>query len=186
MMGSRTADEALLAAARAGDDAAFAEFYRRHLPAIAAFHRRAARDPELVLDLVAETFAAVVAGLDRFDPERGSALGWLFGIAANKQRESLRRGRVESRARRGLSLEPLQFDDAALVRVEEIAEAGATGLLEALARLPEDQRSAVQARVVDERPYEEIAQELRCSEAVVRQRVRRGLLRLRRLWEKPA
>jgi RNA polymerase sigma-70 factor (ECF subfamily) len=185
-MGQTATDEALLAAARDGDEAAFGEFYRRHVPSITAFHRRGVGNPEAALDLVAETFAAVVTSLDRFDPRLGSGLGWLFGIAANKQRESLRRGRVESAARRRLGLEPLVFDDAALARVEEIAEAGASGLLEALERLPDDQRAAVQARVVDERPYAEIAAELRCSEAVVRQRVRRGLLRLRRLWEEPA
>jgi RNA polymerase sigma-70 factor (ECF subfamily) len=179
-------DETLIAAACEGDDRAFAEFYRRHLPVITAFHRRAVRDPEACLDLVAETFAGLVKALDRFDPEQGSALGWLFGIAANKQRESLRRGRVESDARRRLALDPLRYDDAALARVEEIAEAGASGLLAALAALPEDQRAAIQARVVDERDYADIAGELRCSEAVVRQRVRRGLMRLRRLWEEPA
>jgi RNA polymerase sigma-70 factor (ECF subfamily) len=45
--------------------------------------------------------------------------------------------------------------------------------------LPAEQRAAVTARVVDERAYGEIAQELRLSEQVVRKRVSRGLARLR-------
>jgi RNA polymerase sigma factor (sigma-70 family) len=48
-----------------------------------------------------------------------------------------------------------------------------------LGDLPADQRTALLARIVDERPYDEIASELRCSEAVIRQRVHRGLRRLR-------
>jgi RNA polymerase sigma-70 factor (ECF subfamily) len=41
-------------------------------------------------------------------------------------------------------------------------------------------RAAVEARIVDEREYEEIARELQVSEAVVRKRVSRGLEALRR------
>ena len=61
-------------------------------------------------------------------------------------------------------------DDAALELVDE---------------LPGDQREAVRARVIDERDYPDIAKDLRCSEAVVRKRVSRGLGKLRaRLEEK--
>ena len=50
-------------------------------------------------------------------------------------------------------------------------------------RLPAALRDAVGARVLDERSYEEIASELRCSPAVVRKRVIRGLARLREEFE---
>jgi DNA-directed RNA polymerase specialized sigma24 family protein len=45
--------------------------------------------------------------------------------------------------------------------------------------LPSEQRHAVLARVVDERPYAEIAAQMSCSELVARQRVSRGLKNLR-------
>jgi DNA-directed RNA polymerase specialized sigma24 family protein len=45
--------------------------------------------------------------------------------------------------------------------------------------LPNDERDAVTARVIDERAYSEIAVGMRCSELVVRKRVSRGLGRLR-------
>ncbi len=45
--------------------------------------------------------------------------------------------------------------------------------------LPETERTAVRARVVDEREYREIAGALECSESVIRQRVSRGLARAR-------
>jgi RNA polymerase sigma-70 factor (ECF subfamily) len=53
----------------------------------------------------------------------------------------------------------------------------------ALAALPTDQRDAVLARVVHERSYAEIAEQMRCSELLVRQRVSRGLRALRKQME---
>jgi DNA-directed RNA polymerase specialized sigma24 family protein len=50
-----------------------------------------------------------------------------------------------------------------------------------LQRLPDDQAGAIEARVLDDASYEDIAQRLRCSEAVVRKRVSRGLATLRAL-----
>ncbi len=46
-------------------------------------------------------------------------------------------------------------------------------------RLPPDQEAAVRARVIEKRDYDEIAKDLRCSEAVVRKRVSRGLAQMR-------
>jgi RNA polymerase sigma-70 factor (ECF subfamily) len=78
-----------------------------------------------------------------------------------------------------LGLEPIALTDRDLERVEERAAAGGPELERALAALPEPIRLALLARVVDERGYDEIAAELECSEQLVRQRVHRGLARLR-------
>jgi DNA-directed RNA polymerase specialized sigma24 family protein len=51
--------------------------------------------------------------------------------------------------------------------------------------LPPEQREAVLARIVDERPYAEIANEMQCSELLVRQRVSRGLRALRAQIKEP-
>jgi RNA polymerase sigma factor (sigma-70 family) len=173
-------DVGLLLAAAGGDDRAFAAFYRRWLPLVTGYHLRRTRSRELAFDLTAETFAAVVAELQRFDPDRGSPAGWLFEIAEHKLLDSRRRARVQSSARVRLGLEPVVLEDRDLERVEELASLGDAGRLERLlAQLPVVQRDAVRARVLDERSYAEIAGEMDCSEAVVRQRVHRGLDRLR-------
>jgi RNA polymerase sigma-70 factor (ECF subfamily) len=49
-----------------------------------------------------------------------------------------------------------------------------------LSELPPEQRRIVAAHVIDERPYGELAGELHTSEAVVRQRMSRGLAALRK------
>ena len=187
-VGAADADDAeLLAAAAAGDERAFEIFYRRHLAAITGFHLRRTGRREIAFDLTAETFAAVVVACGDYDPQRGSATGWLFGIAANKLRQSLRRGRVEAAARRRLGHTPVTIDDEDLARVDELAsQCDESRVASLLAELPPEQREAIMARVVDERPYAEIAEGLRCSEAVVRQRVHRGLRRLRERLEETA
>jgi RNA polymerase sigma factor (sigma-70 family) len=62
--------------------------------------------------------------------------------------------------------------------IERVAAAGAMDLLDSL---PDDQREAVVARHVDGREYFEIAEQLRCSESVVRKRVSRGLTSLKKV-----
>jgi RNA polymerase sigma factor (sigma-70 family) len=180
-------DAALLLATARGEQAAFELFYRRWLPAVTGFFLRRVGSRETAFDLTAETFAAIVVGCGEFDPLRGSAPGWLFSIAEHKLCDSLRRGRVEARARRELGHRPVVLEDEDLTRVEELASLGsAARLQELLGDLPAEQEAAVRARVLDERSYAAIAADLRCSQAVVRQRVHRGLRRLReRLQESP-
>jgi DNA-directed RNA polymerase specialized sigma24 family protein len=62
MPGPPPEDRDLLKRIAAGDDAAFAAFYRTHLDAVTAFFRRRVPEAELAFDLAAERFAAVVAG----------------------------------------------------------------------------------------------------------------------------
>jgi RNA polymerase sigma factor (sigma-70 family) len=120
---------------------------------------------------------AAAASLRSYDASRGTPLGWLFGIAINELRQAWRKGQVEDRARRRLALEPIVLQDEGLARVEEMVDDGA--LVQALARLPAAERLAIEARVLDEQEYADVAGGLRCSESVARQRVSRGLRKLR-------
>jgi RNA polymerase sigma-70 factor (ECF subfamily) len=172
-------DGALLAAVAAGDGAAFAVFYRRHLAGVLAYLMRQTRDPETAGDLAAEVFSAVLLQAGRYRPEGPSALPWVVGIARHKLLMSLRRGRVEARARERLGLEPVELQDADLERIEALAGTGHGRLEQLVGGLPPAEREAVLGRVVEDRSYREIAADLRCSEMVVRKRVSRGLSRLR-------
>jgi RNA polymerase sigma factor (sigma-70 family) len=173
-------DSELLAASAGGDAAAFATFYRRHLSVVVAFCRNATGSADTAADLTAEVFAAALSGAARYRPEHDSAAAWLRGIARNKLLDSRRRGRVEDATRRKLGMASLVIEDEDLRRVEELAAIGQSArVLSAVQRLPADERTAVEARIVEERDYAEIAAQLQCSESVVRQRVSRGLARLR-------
>jgi RNA polymerase sigma-70 factor (ECF subfamily) len=173
-------DGDLLAAVVSGDGAAFATFYRRHLPTVVGFLLRETGDREVTADLTAEVFAAIFLVARRFRPRgAGSARPWVLGIARNKMLESRRRGRVEDRARRRLTFEPEILDDDDLARVDELAASEGHPVLELVEQLPKGQRDAIRSRVIEDRDYDEVARRLNCSELVARQRVSRGLSRLR-------
>lgn len=164
----------------ATDPEAFGRFYRRHVRWVLAVCARRCGDAELAADVTAETFATVLAQRDRFDPDRGSAGNWLFQIALHKLADSQRRGFAERRARDRLGVPAIALTDDDHARIDELASlAGGGDAATLLAGLPEEQRRAVEARVVDERGYDEIAAELALSPAAVRQRVSRGLTTLR-------
>lgn len=176
---ARWSDAQLLAGVAACDERAFGAFYRRHLAMIVGWCVRRTGDPELAADLTAEVFAVVLVSAARYEPTHESAAAWLVGIARNVLGHSVRRGQVDARARERLGASSLTVEDEDLAVVLEIADGqdGAVGHL--LSELPVDERSAVRARVIEEREYGEIARSLGCSEMVVRKRVSRGLARLR-------
>jgi RNA polymerase sigma factor (sigma-70 family) len=173
-------DEDLLAAT--GREAeAFGAFYRRHERMMLVFFLRRTSSAEVAADLTAEVFAAALGAAHRFRPGAKPAVAWLYGIANNKLASSYSRGRVEERARKRLQAERLVLTDEALERVEALADAESTRKVvsDLFDQLPPDQHEAVRAHVLDERSYREIAGDLEISQAVVRQRVSRGLRSLR-------
>jgi RNA polymerase sigma-70 factor (ECF subfamily) len=115
-------DRQLLEEARGGHGEVFEIVYRRHHAVVLAFLARRVQQPELAADLLAETFASLLA-LVR-DPQRAvppSPVAWLLVTARNLLIDSHRRGTVDDRARRRLAMRPVVLDDRDLERVEEIS-----------------------------------------------------------------
>jgi RNA polymerase sigma factor (sigma-70 family) len=178
MTESRPIDEgALLTEARSSPEA-FAAFYRHFERSMLGFYVSATGRADLAADLTAETFARALESIASYDPIKGRADQWLFGIARNVLSASYRRGSVDAAARERMGLPSLILDDHAVETIARLSESQGEPSL-ALAQLPQEQREAIEARVLQERDYGEIAAELSCSEAVVRQRVSRGLRALR-------
>jgi RNA polymerase sigma-70 factor (ECF subfamily) len=61
--------------------AAFETVYRANIAAITGYFARRCPEPQSVADLTSETFVQAIGSLSTFDPRRGSARAWLFGIA---------------------------------------------------------------------------------------------------------
>lgn len=171
---SRT--DAALVRAAATDASAFAELYARHVGEVYRWFGR--RLDWAASDLTAETFARAWLARGRFRDERhGSALPWLLGIAANVLADTVRRDRIETRARERLGL-PLDLArEDGYSEVEERLSPRLT-LERSLASLPEHERSAVELRVLDELPYTQVARRLAIRPAAARLRVSRALRRL--------
>ena len=82
-------DEALAAASREGDTAAFEELVRRHERGLYRLARNLIGDPETARDVEQETFLRAFTSLPHFRPER-SFVNWLYGIAAHVAADWLR------------------------------------------------------------------------------------------------
>ncbi|HEX3721202.1 MAG TPA: RNA polymerase sigma factor [Nitrolancea sp.] len=162
-----------------GNEAAgFAVVYERHVNDIYRWHTRHLR--WAASDLTAETFARAWLNRAKFrDPGDGSALPWLLGIARNVLADSIRRDAIETRSRERLGL-PLDLatDDGFEEVDRRLSPYVALG--EQLDELAPHERTALQLRVIDEMPYEEVAERLSIAPAAARLRVSRALRRLAR------
>ncbi len=165
------------------DAGEFDDLYRRESEGVLVFFARRTLDPEVALDLTAETFAHAYIGWHGLRGDsREQRQAWLFTIARRRLSRYLRRGRVERRALRRLGIQtPLAYDDD-LALIEE--RAGLAELRAALSgelvRLSAAQRRALDLRIVQERTYAEVARDLGISELAARARVSRALRALGR------
>ena len=174
--------DCLLARAREDSDA-FADFYDAYAERVLLFLVRRVLDVDTAFDLLSETFATA---LERRHQFRGSSAeeeqGWLYSIARSELSHYWRDGRVERIALARLGVGVPALSDPEIERIEQLA--GITDLVpalqDAMASLPEDQRRAVELRVVEEHGYAEVALMLGVSEQTARARVSRGLRSLAR------
>lgn len=172
-------DGALLARSRS-DAEAFGAFYDRHHRAVLRYFQYHTGSGHLAAELTAETFAEALAGLHRYDPGKGSAVSWLFGIAAHQFHGFLRDGAVDERHRVRLRIVTPTSAVDEVERAVELADAHRLRpeLRDALAGLSAALREAVLLRVGDDLPYTEVAERLGCTEGTARVRVARGLRQL--------
>lgn len=156
------------------------ELYEQHAELVLRYLMRRTFDAQVAVDLLAETYAVAYETRARF---RGDSdpRGWVFGIASNLLADFFRSGSAERRAVERIGMGVPIVDDDELRRIEDLAEtAELRGAIAAAMRdLSEEQRAAVDLRVVQERTYPEIAAQLGVTEQVARARVSRGLRKLK-------
>ena len=161
--------------------AEFEEVYRSNVSSVTAYFARRCADPQTVADLTSETIVSAAAGFGGFDPGRGSARAWLFGIARNVyagfcEQTSNRRAAAASLA--GLADLPGDEIDELADRID--AQRAGRVLLERCARLPALEREAVELVDVDGLSPKEAAAALGVPRGVLRMRLSRARARLRK------
>jgi RNA polymerase sigma factor (sigma-70 family) len=168
------------------DPDAFAAFYDAYAERVLVFFTRRVLDGDTAFDLLSETFATALERRRQFRGEStAQEQGWLFAIARSELSHYWREGRVERSALARLGLPVPGLSDPEIERIEELAGVAelAVDLADAMCALPEDQRRAVELRIVDECGYDAVAVVLGVTEETARARVSRGLralsLRLR-------
>jgi len=172
-------DTELLLASRA-EPAAFVELYRRHAEDLLRYFARRTLDPEAAAELTAETFAEAFESRRNYRDTGVNGVAWVYGIARHQLSRFYRTGSIQARARENLGMPVHDLPAEDYERIEELVDLAPIrdALVEALATLGEEQRDALQLRVIDELSYPDVASQLGCGEAAARQRVSRGLRRI--------
>jgi RNA polymerase sigma factor (sigma-70 family) len=163
MSSAAPTDEALIARYVAGDVASFAALYERHELPLWRFVLRLCRDRATAEELTQETWFAVTREAPGFKPEARFA-PWLFTIARNRVIDRHRSTRpLVSLDHTGTDeSEPLaarlvdESSPSPPLRVEQLNQGAA--ILDALARLPPEQREAFLLQAEGGLSVEEIAQ----------------------------
>lgn len=172
-----------LARVRGGDDAAFAELWRRHQPMLLRYLTVLVGDA--AEDVASETWIAVVRALDRFEGEEPNFRTWIITIARNRAMDY---GRSRQRSPIVLS-EHDELDqagppspDPASVVVESISAVEAVGLISK--HLPPLQAEAVILRSVLGLEVPEVARIMDKRSGAVRVLTHRGLRHLQQLFSR--
>ncbi|MBO0802759.1 MAG: RNA polymerase sigma factor [Nocardiopsaceae bacterium] len=159
----------------------FERIYRANVKAVTAYFARRSADPHVVADLTAETFLAVITRFGSFDPRRGTARAWVFGIARHVYASHCEAyGQQQRTMQRLAGRRDLDSD-----QVEELidridAERAGRCLVSELAALPERDRAVVELVDIDGLRPKEAATVLGLAPGTVRMRLMRSRARLRR------
>lgn len=149
----------------------FSTFMQEHrLPVLR--YLTAAVGPDEAADCFQETFLAALRAYDRLTPG-SNVTAWVFTIAHHQVVDAAR-----ARTRRPVPVGAGGADDEPAAPPDPFPATDGP-LWAAVRALPPKQRTAVVHRVVGDRPYQEIAAVLGCSEDAARQSVSTGLRRLR-------
>ncbi|MBA2558498.1 MAG: ECF RNA polymerase sigma factor SigK [Propionibacteriales bacterium] len=161
-----------------GDQSAFAAFYDSTSRTVFGIVLSVVRDRAQAEEVAQEVYVEAWTSAPRFDPQLGSASGWLNTIAHRKAVD-----RVRS-AQRSLEREQRHFEAGSqqpAVDTSDIVVAYDEGqrVRAALDRLPEAQRTAVRLAYFEGRSYREVAEFLELPLGTVKTRIRDAMKRLR-------
>jgi RNA polymerase sigma-70 factor, ECF subfamily len=181
-------DQEVVAAATAGEEAAYRELVRRYERPVFSLIYRMVRNRELAEDLSQETFIKVLNALASYRPEYKFS-SWVFKIANNAAIDHLRRRELDTLSLEGsphadtaekIEATALQIGEKAESALDAVAnkELG-TEIEQAIARLRPEYRTCILLRHVDGRPYEEIAEILNLPLGTVKTYIHRARNELR-------
>jgi RNA polymerase sigma factor (sigma-70 family) len=170
-------DEALVALVARADDSALAELYDRFGHVAYGLALRVVRDPALAEDAVQDAFLAVWRSAARFVPERAKASTWILTVVHRRAVDIVRR----EEPRRTEPLEAAPHPGANLTEDEAWLRLQRTRVQEALRRLPDQQREALELAYFGGFTQSELADRLGEPLGTIKSRMFTGLARLRGL-----
>jgi RNA polymerase sigma-70 factor (ECF subfamily) len=183
-------DEHLLAKFVAGEEWAYNELVKRYYKQIYQFLVRFLGRPDLAEDLVQEVFVKVYKSAGTFDPEK-KFKPWIYSIAANQGRDSLRsRSREDkqvivrdSETQKTVSLAEIIPDDnppeASLIETEEKEK-----VKRALDEMPDMFREILVLAYYDQLSYKDISDSLGIPLGTVKSRLHKAVSIFGEIWRR--
>jgi RNA polymerase sigma-70 factor, ECF subfamily len=162
--------ERLLIEAAQRDPRRFAELYESNFERVYAFIVRRLQDRAEAEDLTAEVFHHALANLYRFEWRGVPFAVWLYRIAANTITDRWRRADKHN-------TQPMATDELDQATWPDIERRAV--LFQLVDSLPEDQRSVIIQRFVEQKTIRDIALEMGRSEGAIKQLQYRALENLR-------
>jgi RNA polymerase sigma factor, sigma-70 family len=175
-------DEALVALAARSEQSALAELYDRFGRPAYGLALRILRDEALAEDAVQEAFLALWRTAARFVPERGKASTWILTLVHRRAVDIVRR--EERRRADALEQAPepesrVAVDEEAWLRLQR------ERVQDALRKLPDQQREAIELAYYGGFTQSELAERLGQPLGTIKSRMFGGLARLRELLGEP-
>jgi RNA polymerase sigma-70 factor (ECF subfamily) len=167
-------DQELLTMMAAGDSSAFGVLFDRYSSRVLGLLVKFVRRREDAEDLLQATFCEVWRRAPSFDPSRSRCESWLLLIARSRALDHLRSRRPAAE----LTAVPEAATDHDLTAALERVEAS-DRLHEALQRLPEEQRRAIELAFFAGLTHDQIAGKLEAPLGTIKTRIRLGMNRLR-------
>jgi RNA polymerase sigma-70 factor (ECF subfamily) len=160
--------------------AEFEQIYRANVGVLTAYFARRSTDPQTVADLTSETIVRAAGSFGRFDPDRGSARAWLFGIAAHVFAQYCARaadGRAAVVRLAGMADLPADEIEELVEKID--AQRVGRELMDRCSQLPALERAAIELVDLDGLTPKEAAAVLGVARGVLRMRLSRARARLR-------
>lgn len=165
-----------------GDAAAFSDLYNRMSPRILGLVIRVLRDRAQSEEVTQDVFIEIWQQAARFDPARGSAVGWMLRTAHSRAVDRVRASQASiardwHRGIRELNQTQDETDEVVSLRLQSVK------IAEAMKSLPELQRQAIDLTHLQGLTQTAAAELLSVPIGTVKTRVRTGLARLRKQLE---
>jgi RNA polymerase sigma factor (sigma-70 family) len=174
-------DEALVALAARSEQSALAELYDRYGRAAYGLALRVLRDSALAEDAVQDAFLSVWRTAPRFVPERGAASTWILTLVHRRAVDVVRREQRRRADALDRAPEPMVegVDEDAWLRLQR------ERVQDALRKLPDAQREALELAYYGGFSQSELAERLGQPLGTIKSRMFTGLSRMRELLGEP-
>ncbi len=167
-------DLELVQMTKAGDLSAFSQLVTRHQRALIRTCVRFVKDLARAEDIAQEAFIKAFEKLDTFE-ERASFKSWLFQIALNTARNSLRSKKSDF-----LDLDQVHYSVSAWADKKIVQEDFKARVHELIEKLPERQKEALVLRIFEDLSFQEIADIMECPYDTAKANYRHGLLKIKK------